>query len=153
MRRVIVIFLLALLGSYTSIEAKDSIDKLYGELSSYPDAVHLNMNQFSSWLVKAFSGSGDGVLDNMKSSRIVAIDSCKGETLARLNSLFDNVSADGYEKLMEVNQPGDRVVIYAKPKGKKLSRVIIMALSDGDFAYMEFKGSFTPDIIDKLLDS
>lgn len=144
--------MLTLLGSFTSMQAKSTIDEIFSEISALPNAQSLSMNQFKTMLVKQLAGSDNDLLNNIKSSRIVAIDSCDQATTRHLCSLTDKIPDDGYQTLYDVNQPGDKAAIYVKQKGNKLSRIIIVAISGSDFVLMDFKGSFRPDDIQKLFD-
>ncbi len=155
MKRLALILLVTALSLPAVMAANvTSVDALFDEFSSEPQAESVRFNPFCMWLAKLFVGGSDAnVVKKISSVRVLDIDDCKSEVKTRFANRVANVSVKEMEDLVNVNDNGDKVKILARIKKDKIHKLLVMCYGAADYCLVEINGKFGMEDVNGVVKS
>lgn len=67
------------------------------------------------------------------------------------NEYLTKLQSDNFEQWMLIKKDSETVNIFAKSRGDAIKNLIIAVNSEGEFVFIDVKGSFTPEDISQLI--
>lgn len=157
MKRFALILLTAILMLPVSAVAKSvSVDDLYKEFSSAPEAEAVSIPPFLMKLAKLCMKGKDQdakIVRKINSVRVLDLEDCSKTVKSRFANRVSNIQLKDMEELMDVRDDGDKVKILAKIKKDKISKLLILCYGNDDCCLVEVNGKFEMNDIDDVVKS
>ncbi len=145
MKRTAIILLIATLFLPITLAAKlTTPDELFKEFASAPKAEAVNVNSFLMWLAKLGAGNDPEaeIVKKISSVRVLDLESCSKEIKTRFANRATEVSVNGMEDLVNVNEDGNQVKILAKIKNEEIHKLLVICYGADDCCLVEINGKF-----------
>ena len=155
MKHLVLILLVTVLSLPAAMAADvTSVDALFDEFSSEPDAESVCLNPFCMWFAKLFVGGSDAnVVKKISSVRVLDIDDCKAEVKTRFAARVAHVTVKDMEDLVNMNDSGDKVKIFARIKKDKIHKLLVMCYGTDDYCLVEINGQFGMEDVNGVVSS
>jgi hypothetical protein len=130
------------------------LNEIFGEPS-----VDIAVGQSLLGLVGAFSASEDPeaaeLFKRLKGVRVNVFETTGLNASGRdhVKSVASKLSAMGWESVVKVNTADEQVRIFMKLNGEAVEGITVMALEEGEAAFINVIGSLTPDELEKVMDN
>ena len=156
MKRLSLIILVAIFSiSVSSAKSVGSVNDIFTEFSSAPNAESVNVNPFLMSIAKLFTkGSSDAdIVKKINSVKVLDLYKCASSVKTRFADAVKGLSVKGYEELITANDNNDKVKILAKMKDDKITNLLIISYGQGDCCLVAIKGKFNLDDLTGVVNS
>lgn len=150
------IALLAVLPGVCRDNGDRALDAIFDEYRHTDGADYVYINPFFTKLISlgTITSSCHGITGNLKSVRVLSIDSASDHTRRGLAGRISSLTSSGYEELIRVSDNGEKVRILARMDRKKpdtARRLLIFAEENGECDVVCIDGKFSRDDLARII--
>ncbi len=146
MKRVaLILFIAFLIMPVTASAQVTTVDNLFKEFASVPEAESVKINSFWMRLAKLCVGNNpDGkIVKKINSVRIMDLESCSKDVKTRFANRASQISVRNMEDLINVNENGNKMKVLAQiKKGTIIRKLLVMCYGESDCCLLEINGKF-----------
>lgn len=144
--------LLALVQTAWAINAK----QVFNEFKEAKNAEYVSIPRFLMRIGQAFAGDEDSeenrLVQSIHSMKVLDLEKCSNGVKQRFMKRIDALDTDKYETLMRVNDEEDKVRILVREEGNIIKEMLIVCSGSEDCALIQFKGHFSENDINVLIE-
>lgn len=145
------LFTIALFWICSTVQAQ-GVDAIFNEFKNEPNAESVTIPPFLMSIGKLFvHGEGSEIASKIKSLKVLELERCTPSIKDRFSKRIENLTKEGYETLVRVNDSGEKVRILSKLKKDYISELVIICVDEGDCTLVQLNGKIRQKDIDKLV--
>ena len=129
-----------------------NIDSLFDQFGKEYQAESISISPFMMTLGKLFmSNDTPKVAKGIKSMRILDLEDCKTTVKERFAEQVNNLHLEGYEPMIQVNEDGEKVRIFALPDEESIKELLFVCTGNDDCTLIQMKGKIKKEDISQLV--
>ena len=146
-----IIATLALIIACQSTFAQN-IDTLFEKFSKEQQAESVSIPPFMMSLGKLFMSDEDlSIAKGISSLRILDLEDCPTTVKERFSEQVNKLHLEGYEPMIQVNEDGEKVRIFALPYKDSIKELLLVCSGKDDCALIQMKGKIKKEDIAQLV--
>ena len=146
-----IIATLALIIACQSTFAQN-IDTLFEKFSKEQQAESVSIPPFMMSLGKLFMSDEDlSIAKGIWSLRILDLEDCPTTVKERFSEQVNKLHLEGYEPMIQVNEDGEKVRIFALPYKDSIKELLLVCSGKDDCALIQMKGKIKKEDIAQLV--
>lgn len=146
-----IIATLALIIACQGIFAQN-IDTLFEKFSKEHQAESVSIPPFMMSLGKLFMSDEDlSIVKGIRSLRILDLEDCPTTVKERFSEQVSKLHLKGYEPMIQVNEDGEKVRIFALPHKDSIKELLLVCSGKDDCALIQMKGKIRKEDIAQLV--
>ena len=146
-----IIATLALIIACQSTFAQN-IDTLFEKFSKEQQAESVSIPPFMMSLGKLFMSNEDlSIAKGISSLRILDLEDCPTNVKERFSEQVNKLHLEGYEPMIQVNEDGEKVRIFALPYKDSIKELLLVCSGKDDCALIQMKGKIKKEDINVMM--
>ena len=146
------IILTLALGIICQSSFAQNIDNLFEKFSKECQAENISIPPFMMSLGKLFmSDEGLSIVKGIRSLRILDLEDCPTTVKERFAEQVNKLHLEGYEPMIQVNEDGEKVRIFALPYKDSIKELLLVCSGKDDCILMQMKGKIKKEDIAHLV--
>ena len=129
-----------------------NIDTLFEKFSKEQQAESVSIPPFMMSLGKLFMSDEDlSIAKGIRSLRILDLEDCPTTVKERFSEQVNKLHLEGYEPMIQVNEDGEKVRIFALPYKDSIKELLLVCSGKDDCALIQMKGKIKKEDIAQLV--
>ena len=129
-----------------------NIDTLFEKFSKEQQAESVSIPPFMMSLGKLFMSDEDlSIAKGISSLRILDLEDCPTTVKERFSEQVNKLHLEGYEPMIQVNEDGEKVRIFALPYKDSIKELLLVCSGKDDCALIQMKGKIKKEDIAQLV--
>ena len=129
-----------------------NIDTLFEKFSKEQQAESVSIPPFMMSLGKLFMSDEDlSIAKGIRSLRILDLEDCPTTVKERFSEQVNKLHLEGYEPMIQVNEDGEKVRIFALPYKDGIKELLLVCSGKDDCALIQMKGKIKKEDIAQLV--
>ena len=129
-----------------------NIDTLFEKFSKEQQAESVSIPPFMMSLGKLFMSNEDlSIAKGISSLRILDLEDCPTNVKERFSEQVNKLHLEGYEPMIQVNEDGEKVRIFALPYKDSIKELLLVCSGKDDCALIQMKGKIKKEDIAQLV--
>ena len=129
-----------------------NIDTLFEKFSKEQQAESVSIPPFMMSLGKLFMSNEDlSIAKGISSLRILDLEDCPTTVKERFSEQVNKLHLEGYEPMIQVNEDGEKVRIFALPYKDSIKELLLVCSGKDDCALIQMKGKIKKEDIAQLV--
>ena len=129
-----------------------NIDTLFEKFSKEQQAESVSIPPFMMSLGKLFMSDEDlSIAKGIHSLRILDLEDCPTTVKERFSEQVNKLHLEGYEPMIQVNEDGEKVRIFALPYKDSIKELLLVCSGKDDCALIQMKGKIKKEDIAQLV--
>lgn len=129
-----------------------NIDTLFEKFSKEQRAESVSIPPFMMSLGKLFMSDEDlSIAKGICSLRILDLEDCPTNVKERFSEQVNKLHLEGYEPMIQVNEDGEKVRIFALPYKDSIKELLLVCSGKDDCALIQMKGKIKKEDIAQLV--
>ena len=129
-----------------------NIDTLFEKFSKEQQAESVSIPPFMMSLGKLFISDEDlSIAKGIRSLRILDLEDCPTTVKERFSEQVNKLHLEGYEPMIQVNEDGEKVRIFALPYKDCIKELLLVCSGKDDCALIQMKGKIKKEDIVQLV--
>ena len=129
-----------------------NIDTLFEKFSKEQQAESVSIPPFMMSLGKLFISDEDlSIAKGIRSLRILDLEDCPTTVKERFSEQVNKLHLEGYEPMIQVNENGEKVRIFALPYKDSIKELLLVCSGKDDCALIQMKGKIKKEDIAQLV--
>ena len=129
-----------------------NIDTLFEKFSKEQQAESVSIPPFMMSLGKLFMSDEDlSIAKGIRSLRILDLEDCPTTVKERFSEQVNKLHLEGYEPMIQVNEDGEKVRIFALPYKDSIKELLLICSGKDDCALIQMKGKIKKEDIAQLV--
>ena len=129
-----------------------NIDTLFEKFSKEQQAESVSIPPFMMSLGKLFISDEDlSIAKGIRSLRILDLEDCPTTVKERFSEQVNKLHLEGYEPMIQVNEDGEKVRIFALPYKDSIKELLLVCSGKDDCALIQMKGKIKKEDIAQLV--
>lgn len=146
-----IIAVLALVIACQSTFAQ-STQELFDEFGKEYNAESVSISPFLMSIGRLFMDNDTPTIaKRIKSLRVLDLEDCTDSVKARFTERTNKLQLEGYEPMIQVNEDGEKVRIFALPNKKGIKELLIICTGSDECTLIQMKGKIRKEDIAELV--
>ena len=129
-----------------------NIDTLFEKFSKEQQAESVSIPPFMMSIGKLFMSDKDlSIAKGIWSLRILDLEDCPINVKERFSEQVNKLHLEGYEPMIQVNEDGEKVRIFALPYKDSIKELLLVCSGKDDCALIQMKGEIKKEDIAQLV--
>ena len=129
-----------------------NIDTLFEKFSKEQQAESVSIPPFMMSLGKLFISDEDlSIAKGIRSLRILDLEDCPTTVKERFSEQVNKLHLEGYEPMIQVNEDGEKVRIFALPYKGNIKELLLVCSGKDDCTLIQMKGKIKKEDIAQLV--
>ena len=129
-----------------------NIDTLFEKFSKEQQAESVSIPPFMMSIGKLFMSDKDlSIAKGIWSLRILDLEDCPINVKERFSEQVNKLHLEGYEPMIQVNEDGEKVRIFALPYKDSIKELLLVCSGKDDCALIQMKGEIKKEDIVQLV--
>lgn len=129
-----------------------STQELFEEFGKEYNAESINVSPFLMSIGRLFMDNDTPTIaKRIKSMKILDLEDCSESVKARFSMQANNLHLEGYEPMIQVNEDGEKVRIFALPHKQGIKELLFICTGGDDCALIQLKGNIRKEDIAELV--
>ena len=129
-----------------------NIDTLFEKFSNEHQAESVSIPPFMMSLGKLFMSDEDlSIVKGIRSLRILDLEDCPSTVKERFSEQVNKLHLEGYEPMIQVNEDGEKVRIFALPYKDSIKELLLVCSGKDDCTLIQMKGKIKKEDIAQLV--
>ena len=129
-----------------------NIDTLFEKFSKEQQAESVSIPPFMMSLGKLFMSDEDlSIAKGIRSLRILDLEDCPTNVKERFSEQVNKLHLEGYEPMIQVNEDGEKVRIFALPYKDSIKELLLVCSGKDDCALIQMKGKIKKEDINVMM--
>ena len=129
-----------------------NIDTLFEKFSKEQQAESVSIPPFMMSLGKLFMSDEDlSIAKGISSLRILDLEDCPTTVKERFSEQVNKLHLEGYEPMIQVNEDGEKVRIFALPYKDSIKELLLVCSGKDDCTLIQMKGKIKKEDIAQLV--
>lgn len=129
-----------------------STQDLFDEFDKEYNAESVSISPFLMSIGRLFMDNDTPTIaKRIKSMKVLDLEDCTDSVKARFTEKANKLQLGGYEPMLQVNEDGEKVRIFALPYKKGIKELILVCTGNDDCALIHMKGKIRKEDIAKLV--
>ena len=129
-----------------------NIDTLFEKFSKEQQAESVSIPPFMMSIGKLFMSDKDlSIAKGIWSLRILDLEDCPTTVKERFSEQVNKLHLEGYEPMIQVNEDGEKVRIFALPYKDSIKELLLVCSGKDDCALIQMKGKIKKEDINVMM--
>lgn len=129
-----------------------NIDTLFDKFGKEYQAESISISPFMMSLGKLFMDKDTPTIaKRIKSMKVLDLEDCTNLVKEQFLTEVNNLSLDGYEQMMQINEDGEKVRIFALPYKDGIKELLFVCTGEDDCTLVQMKGKIPREDIARLV--
>jgi len=129
-----------------------STQDLFDEFGKEYNAESVSISPFLMSLGRLFMDNDTPTIaKRIKSIKILDLEDCTDNVKTRFGERANKLQLEGYEPMIQINEDGEKVRIFALPYKERIKELLLICTGDDDCTLIQMKGNIRKEDIAELV--